>query len=289
MSKIIDGRKLAENIKKTLSNSTQSLKEKTGVTPGLAVLRVGSDVASQLYVERKGIQSRDLGYHFEEHVFPEWTPPALVEEKIQELNMSPHIHGIILQLPMPPSFDKLHFLALIDPGKDVDGLHPLNMGKLCQNAGGGFIPCTPLGCLQLIKSVHQDIEGLQVCIVGRSLLVGLPMSLLLLNHKCTVSVAHSKTKDLPSLCQAAKILVVAIGRPSFIQADWIQEGATVIDVGINRLPSGEIVGDVDFKNAQLKAGAITPVPGGVGPMTVVSLLCNTLESAFRHADVPFPL
>lgn len=289
MSKIIDGRNIAGEIKKKLYELTQSLKEKTGITPGLAVLRVGDHPASQLYVNMKGLQSRELGYHFEEHIFPESTPPALLEAKIKDLNASPRIHGIILQLPLPPAFDKFHFLSLVDPGKDVDGLHPLNMGKLCQNIAGGFIPCTPLGCLQLIKTIHKDLEGLKACIVGRSLLVGLPMSILLLHQKCTVSIAHSKTQDLPSLCSSANILVVAIGSPHFIQGDWIQKGATVIDVGINRLPSGEIVGDVDFSSAQAKAGAITPVPGGVGPMTVVSLLRNTLESAFRHAGEPFNL
>jgi methylenetetrahydrofolate dehydrogenase (NADP+)/methenyltetrahydrofolate cyclohydrolase len=235
----------------------------------------------------KGLQSRELGYHFEEHVFPAWTPPELLEEKIKDLNAAPHIHGIILQLPLPPSFDKFHFLSLISPAKDVDGLHPLNMGKLCQGISGGFIPCTPLGCLHLIKTLHKDMEGLNVCVVGRSLLVGLPMSLLLLQQKCTVSIAHSKTQDLPSLCRSATILVVAIGRPHFIQGDWIQAGATVIDVGINRLPSGELVGDVDFSRACSRAGAITPVPGGVGPMTVAFLLRNTLEAAFRHANKPF--
>jgi len=289
VSKIIDGRRIAGDIKNKLYDVTQSFKEKTGITPGLAVLRVGNNVASQLYVNMKGIQSRELGYHFEEHIFPEWTPAALLEEKIKDLNTSSHIHGIILQLPLPSSFDKFHFLSLIDPAKDVDGLHPLNMGKLCQNRGDGFIPCTPLGCFQLIKTIHKDIEGLKACVVGCSVLVGLPMSLMLLNHKCTVSIAHSKTQDLPSLCKSAKILVVGIGKPRFIQADWIQKGATVIDVGINRLPSGEIVGDVDFEKAQSRAGAITQVPGGVGPMTVVSLLRNTLESAFRHAGESFPL
>lgn len=289
MSKIIDGRKIAGEIKKKLYGLMQNLKEKTGITPGLAILRVGNDPASELYVNMKGIQSRELGYHFEEHVFPAWTPPSVLEAKIKDLNNSPHIHGILLQLPLPPSFDKFYFLSLIDPGKDVDGLHPLNVGRLCQGVGGGFIPCTPLGCLHLIKTIHEDLEGLNVCVVGRSLLVGLPMSLLLLHQKCTVSIAHSKTQDLPSLCRSANILVVAIGSPHFIQGDWIQKGATVIDVGMNRLSSGETVGDVDFKSAQLRAGAITPVPGGVGPMTVASLLRNTLESAFRHASEPFPL
>lgn len=287
MSKIIEGRNIAEGIKKKLYEMTQNLKATTGVTPGLAVLRVGDNPASQLYVTMKGRQSRELGYHFEEHVFPAWAPLELLEEKINDLNAASHIHGIILQLPLPPAFDKFHFLSLINPQKDVDGLHPINMGKLCQGIPGGFIPCTPLGCLHLLQTIHKDMEGLNACIVGRSVLVGLPMSLLLLQQRCTVSIAHSKTQDLPSLCRSANILVVAMGSPRFIQGDWIQKGATVIDVGINRLPSGELVGDVDFSRAQHTAGAITPVPGGVGPMTVAFLLRNTLEAAYRHAQKPF--
>lgn len=289
MSKIIDGRRIADEIKKKLSQLARDLEEGTGIKPGLAVLRVGNDAASQLYVNMKGIQSRELGYHFEEHVFPAWTPPELLEAKIKDLNKASHIHGIILQLPIPQPLDKFYFLSLIDPAKDVDGLHPLNSGKLLQGRKGGFIPCTPLGCLELIKTVHEDLEGLNACVVGCSLLVGIPMALLLLQQKCTLSIAHSKTKNLPALCESANILVVAIGNPHFIQGDWIQKGATVIDVGINQLPSGKVVGDVDFSSAQLRAGAITPVPGGVGPMTVTSLLRNTLEAAFYYAGRPFPL
>lgn len=285
MSNLIDGRKIAENKKEELRRLAHNLE----VKPGLAVLRVGDDPASQLYVNMKGIQARELGYHFEEHVFPAWTPSEVLESRIKELNEADHIHGIILQLPLPHSLDKFHFLSTIDPNKDVDGLHPLNAGKFFQGRGDAFIPCTPLGCLELIKTVHQDLEGLNACVVGRSILVGLPMSILLLQQKCTVSIAHSKTQDLPALCKAADILVVAIGNPRFIQGDWIQKGATVIDVGINRLPSGDLVGDVDFAAAQPRAGAITPVPGGVGPMTVASLLRNTLEAAYRYAGKPFPL
>lgn len=289
VSKIIDGRKIAKEIKKKLCKLANNLEKETGIKPGLAVLRVGDDPASQLYVNVKGSQSKELGYHFEEHVFPAWISPELLAAKIEDLNEAAHIHGIILQLPLPPTLDKFYFLSLIDPAKDVDGLHPLNAGKLFQGIGGGFIPCTPLGCFELIKTVHKDLTGLNVCVVGRSLLVGLPMAVLMLQQKCTVSIAHSKTQNLPSLCESANILVVAIGNPRFIQGNWIQKGATVIDVGINRLSSGELVGDVDFASARLKAGAITPVPGGVGPMTVASLLRNTLEAAFRHAGQPFNL
>lgn len=289
VSKIIDGRKVAEELKKKLHGLAQDLEKKTGVKPGLAALRVGENPASQLYVQLKGSQASKLGYHFEEHVFPSWTPSEVLEAKIIELNQASHIHGIILQLPLPPQLDKFHFLSLIDPSKDVDGLHPLNAGKLFQGLKGGFTPSTPLGCLTLIRTVHSQLEGLTVGVVGCSLLVGRPMALLMLQQDCTVWMAHSKTINLPFLCETADILIVAIGNPRFIKGDWIQRGATVIDVGINHLPSGEIVGDVDFLSAQEKAGAITPVPRGVGPMTIASLLRNTLEAAFRYADQPFPL
>ncbi len=289
MSNIIDGRKIAADLKKKLSVLTQDLEKQTGVKPGLAILRVGDDPASHLYVTQKGLAAKDIGYHFEEHVFPAWISGDILEAKITELNHAPHIHGIVLQLPLPSPLDKFHFLSLIDPSKDVDGLHPLNAGKLFQGLPGGMIACTPLGCLTLLQSLYPSLEGLTVGVVGGSILVGRPMAMLMLMQDCTVWMAHSKTKNLPALCETADILIVAIGHPQFIQGDWIRKGATVLDVGINRLTSGEIVGDVDFASAQGRAGAITPVPGGVGPMTVVSLLRNTLEAACRYAGHPFSL
>lgn len=255
--------------------------------PGLAVVRVGEDPASQIYVRRKGEQARELGYHFEEHVLPSDVSFDALRERIEALNRDTSLHGIILQLPLPPHLDRKVLLSLIDPSKDVDGLHPLNAGKLFQGQTDGFIACTPLGCLTLLQTVHASFEGVTVGVIGTSILVGRPMAMLMVQQGATVWMANSKTRDLPSLCQTADILVVAIGRPQFIQGEWIREGATVIDVGINRLPSGEIVGDVDFATARLRAGAITPVPGGVGPMTVVSLLRNTLEAAYRSVGVPF--
>lgn len=289
MSKIIDGRQAADDLKAKLLTLTQDLEKKTGIKPGLAALRVGEDPASQIYVRLKGLQAQEIGYHFEEHVFPSWTPPEILKDKIQELNQASHIHGIIIQLPLPSLLEKFEFLSLIDPMKDVDGLHPLNAGKLFQGIPGGFVASTPLGCLKLIQTVHQNMEGFNVGIIGCSILVGRPLALLMLQQNCTIFVAHSKTQNLPSLCETADILIVAIGNPLFIKGEWIRKGATVIDVGINRLPSGKIVGDVDFASAETRAGAITPVPGGVGPMTVACLLQNTLEAAYRYANHPFPL
>ena len=289
MSNIIDGRKIAEDLKKTLFTLSHDFEKETGIKPGLAALRVGEDSASQLYVQLKGFQAKELGYHFEEHVFPTWISADILEAKISELNQAPHIHGSSLQLPLPSHLERFHFLSRIDPSKDVDGLHPLNAGKLSQGSRDGFIPSTPLGCLALIKTVHSRLDGLNVGIIGCSVLVGRPMALLMLQQECTIFMAHSKTQNLPSLCESADILIIAIGNPRFIKGEWIQKGATVIDVGINRLSSGEIVGDVDFSSAETRAGAITPVPGGVGPMTVAYLLLNTLKAAFHYADRPFPL
>lgn len=289
VSKLIDGRKSADDYKKKLHTLAQSFEKETGIKPGLAAIRVGEDPSSQLYVQLKGIQAKELGYHFEEHVFPSTISPEELDATIIELNQSPFVHGIILQLPLPSHLDKFHFLSSINPAKDVDGLHPLNAGKLFQGTGDGFIPCTPLGCLSLIQTIHPRLEGLTVGVIGASILVGRPMALLMLQQECTVWMAHSKTQNLPSLCETADILIVAIGDPQFIQGDWIRKGATVIDVGINRLSSGHVVGDVDFASAQKRAGAITPVPGGVGPMTIAFLLRNTLEAAFRHAGCSFPL
>ena len=237
----------------------------------------------------KGEQAREVGYHFEEHAFPADISSDVLIGTIAALNRASHIHGIILQLPLPAHLDRSLLLPLIDPSKDVDGLHPLNAGKLFQGQGGGIVACTPLGCLTLLKTIHSSFVGLTAGVVGCSILVGRPMAMLMLAQGCTIWMAHSKTRNLPALCQTADILIVAIGKPCFIQGEWIREGATVIDVGMNRLPSGDIVGDVDFASAQGRAGAITPVPGGVGPMTVVSLLRNTLEAACHYANYPFSL
>lgn len=285
----INGRAIAQDIKGRLAVLTQALLSQTGVKPGLAVLRVGEDPASQLYVSRKGVQAREVGYHFEEHSFPASVSCETLAARIEALNQNPALHGIILQLPLPEHLDRSFLLSCIDPSKDVDGLHPLNGGRLFQGQSEGFVACTPLGCLTLLQSVHSSFEGMTVGVVGCSILVGRPMAMLMLSQGATLWMANSKTPNLPELCQTAEILIVAIGKPRFIQGAWIREGATVIDVGMNRLPSGELVGDVDFVAAQERAGAITPVPGGVGPMTVASLLQNTLEAACRYATYPFSL
>lgn len=289
MSKIIDGNFEANKIKNKLLHLRQKLDVDTGIQPGLAVIRVGSDPASRIFVGLKGEKAKELGYHFEEHAFPSSVSLNVIEETIKELNFAPHIHGIILQLPVPRTMDKFHLLSLLDPSKDVDGLHPLNAGKLFQGLHSGFVACTPLGCLTLIKTVHEELKGLTVGIVGSSILVGRPMAMLMLQQGCTPWIANSKTKNLPELCATADILIVAIGRARFIQGNWIKEGATVIDVGINRMANGEVVGDVDFIEAQKRAGAITPVPGGVGPMTVITLMRNTLQAAYQYVNHPFPL
>lgn len=289
MSKFIDGIKCAENLKHELSGLTRELKQRTGVQPGLAILRVGKDSASKIYVEKKGLGAQEIGCHFEEHVFSEDVSPQELAATIAKLNQASHIHGIVLQLPLPFPLERTPFLSLIDPVKDVDGLHPFNAGKLFQGIEGGIIPATPLGCFLLLQSLSPALEGKVAGVVGCSILVGRPMAMLLLQQKCTVWMAHTKTHDLPKLCQTADILIVAIGRPGFIQGDWIKEGAIVLDVGINRLPSGEIRGDVDFDAALPRVKGITPVPGGVGPMTVVSLLYNTVKAAYEANGCSFPL
>lgn len=278
---LIDGLILSHHLKHDLKEATARLLEFQGITPGLAIIRVGDDPSSEIYVEKKGIEAQKLGYHFEEFYFQRDAELSVILKCIENLNANPRIHGIIIQLPLPPHLPTNKLLSAIDPAKDVDGLHPLNAGKLAQGDDSGFTPCTPLACKLLLDTVHSTLAGKDVLVVGASLLVGRPLGLYLLQQGATVTVAHSLTKHLPDLCRVAEILIVAIGDPQFIQGDWIRPGATVIDVGINRKHDGTIVGDVDFERAQHVAGAITPVPGGVGPMTVACLLKNTLTAAER--------
>lgn len=289
MAELIDGKKIAERLKQKLFFLKEEFENETGIRPGLAFLRVGEDPASQIYVQTKCRQAQLLGFHLEEHSYSDQVSSEVLEAKIKELNHAAGVHGIILQLPIPNHLDKFRLLSLINPQKDVDGLHPLNTGKLSQNLMGEFIPCAALGCLSILQTLPLSLEGMNVGIVGCSLLVGRPMAMLMLSQESTVWMAHIKTRNLPELCKTADILIVAIGKPGFIQGNWIKKGATVLDVGINRLPSGETVGDVDFVSAQNLAGAITPVPGGVGPMTVACLLQNTLKAAYNYAGKAFPL
>ncbi len=283
---LIDGRQAAAYLKKKIAGQVASLKREHGIVPGLAILRVGDNPASQLYVNSKCRQSEEVGIQAFPHYLPEHARRDQVIETILRLNADPLVHGMIVQLPLPPHLDSLEIIDCIDPSKDVDGLHPTNLGHLMMG-GKGYIPCTPQGCLMLLKSVHKSLKGKHAVIVGRSNLVGKPLAFLLLQENCTVTVVHTKTQNIEEECQRADILVAAVGQPKLVKASWIKPGASVIDVGINFLVnadgSSDVVGDVDFEVAQDIAGAITPVPGGVGPMTVACLLKNVADAAEAFA------
>lgn len=285
MAKIIDGKAYAEGLRARIAGHVARLKAEHGVTPGLAVVIVGSDPGSQIYVAQKAKQTVEVGMHSEKYELPENTPEAEVLALVEKLNADPAIHGILVQLPLPRQIDPNKVIATISPDKDVDCFTPASVGKL-QIGLPGPVSCTPLGCLMLLRDTLGSLEGLNAVIVGRSNLVGKPMAQLLLRENCTVTVAHSKTKNLADVVRQADIVVAAVGRPQMIKGDWIKPGATVIDVGINRIPAPErgegktrLLGDVDYAAAAEVAGAITPVPGGVGPMTIVCLLANTVTTA----------
>jgi len=297
MAEIIDGKQVAEDVVATVRQAAVALIAEKGVTPGLAVVIVGEDPASQVYVASKSRKAKECGFHSVQHTLPAETPQADLVALIQSLNADPAIHGILVQLPLPDHIDAGAIIQTIAPEKDVDGFTFVNVGKLgTGEVGTAFVPCTPAGSMLLIERVRgRDLSGLSAVVVGRSNIVGKPMANLLLAANCTVTVAHSRTKDLPALARTADILVAAVGRPEMIRGDWVKEGATVIDVGINRIPAPEkgegktrLVGDVAFAEAEKKAGAITPVPGGVGPMTIAMLMANTLVSACREAGVEPP-
>jgi len=277
---IIDGKAVAAQFRKEIKTECEALKEK-GVTPGLAVILVGEDPASHIYVRNKERACEKAGIRSTVIRLPEDTAQQELEETICQLNEDPEVDGILVQLPLPKGLNERKALALIDPDKDVDGFHAHNMGALVAGAPG-FVACTPKGCLKLIQSVCASIAGKEAVVIGRSIIVGKPMALLLLNENATVTVCHSKTADLSAHTKKADILVAAVGRPEMITGDMIKPGAIVIDVGINRV-GDKIVGDVCFDSASEVAGFITPVPGGVGPMTIAMLLHNTLESAKRRA------
>lgn len=283
---IIDGTAEAGKLHSELRATVEAL-AKQGLTPGLAVVLVGNDPASSVYVRNKIRRSVEVGFRSFHHELPTTTSEADLLSLIDALNAAPDVDGILVQLPLPSHIDAQRVTTAIDPAKDVDGFHPVNVGNLSLGAGA-FIPCTPLGCMLLIKRVRNGLAGLNAVIVGRSNIVGKPLAQLLLRENCTVTVAHSKTDSLPSVCRRADILVVAVGQPALVRGDWIKPGAVVIDVGINRV-AGEgkqkLVGDVDFESARTVAGALTPVPGGVGPMTIACLLRNTVEAACRRGGV----
>jgi methylenetetrahydrofolate dehydrogenase (NADP+)/methenyltetrahydrofolate cyclohydrolase len=280
---IIDGRAVAERLRQRIAARAAELARQS-LVPGLAVVLVGDDPASQVYVGSKTKQALAAGLRHFDHRLPATTSTAELISLITQLNAQSDVHGILVQLPLPANVDSAAVLAAIDPAKDVDGFHAMNAGRLALGQQT-TVPCTPLGCLILIREVMNDLAGKRAVVVGRSNIVGKPMAQLLLQNDCTVTIAHSRTRDLPQLCREAEILVAAIGRPKAIAGDWIRPGAVVIDVGINRVAGSDgksrLAGDVDFDAALAHAGAITPVPGGVGPMTIACLLLNTLNAAIR--------
>jgi methylenetetrahydrofolate dehydrogenase (NADP+)/methenyltetrahydrofolate cyclohydrolase len=282
---IIDGKAFALGLRERVAQQVASFRAAAGRAPGLAVVLVGEDPASAVYVRNKHKATIGAGMESFEHKLPASTSQADLIALVDQLNADPAVDGILVQLPLPGHIDERAVTTRIDPDKDVDGFHPVNAGRLATGLYG-FVPCTPLGCLMLLKDQLGDLAGLDAVVIGRSNIVGKPMAQLLIKESCTVTVAHSKTKDLSSVVKRADIVVAAVGRPEMVKGEWIKPGATVIDVGINRTEQG-LVGDVDFAGALSVAGAVTPVPGGVGPMTIAVLLRNTLVSAHRRAGVAY--
>ena len=286
-AEIIDGKAFAATVREKVAAHVTRLKDENGITPGLAVVLVGEDPASQVYVRSKGKQTVECGMNSYEHKLDAKTSEADLLALIDTLNADPAVHGILVQLPLPGHLNEDLVINSIDPAKDVDGFHISNVGLL-GTGQKSMVPYTPLGCLMMLRDHHGSLSGLNAVVVGRSNIVGKPMAQLLLGDSCTVTIAHSRTKDLPDVVRRADIVVAAVGRPEMVPGDWIKDGATVIDVGINRIPAPEkgegkmkLVGDVDFASASQVAGAITPVPGGVGPMTIACLLANTLTACCR--------
>ncbi|GAA2885191.1 methylenetetrahydrofolate dehydrogenase (NADP+)/methenyltetrahydrofolate cyclohydrolase [Aminobacter niigataensis] len=295
MAEIIDGKIVAAEVVEGVKKSAAALAAH-GVKPGLAVVIVGEDPASQVYVANKSRTAKECGFLSVQHTLAAETSEADVVALVEKLNVDPSIHGILVQLPLPAHIDAGKIIQTIAPDKDVDGFHFINVGKLATGeVDTALVPCTPFGSMLLIERKHgKDLSGLSAVVVGRSNIVGKPMAHLLLAANATVTIAHSRTKDLPALCRTADILVAAVGRPEMVKGDWVKPGATVIDVGINRIPAPDkgdgksrLVGDVEFASAAKVAGAITPVPGGVGPMTIAMLMANTLVSAHRHAGLEY--
>lgn len=274
---IIDGKLISADIRAEVASDVQRFKDEHGITPGLAVVLVGGDPASQVYVSNKEKACDEVGLNSVKHVLPADTSEEDLLKLIDELNSKDDVHGILVQLPLPDQIDKSKVINAISPGKDVDGFHPVSVGRLVVG-DDGFAPCTPAGCIELLKRSGAQLEGANAVVVGRSNIVGKPVALLLLAENCTVTVCHSRTRDLADVCRGGDILIAAVGVPEMVKGDWVKEGATVIDVGINRTDDG-LVGDVEFEAASQRARAITPVPGGVGPMTIAMLMRNTLKAA----------
>ncbi|MBW8783699.1 MAG: bifunctional methylenetetrahydrofolate dehydrogenase/methenyltetrahydrofolate cyclohydrolase FolD [Novosphingobium sp.] len=286
---LIDGKASAERLRARVAEVAAGFESAAGRKAGLAVVLVGEDPASQVYVRSKGKQTVAAGMASFEHKLPADTPEAELLALVARLNADPAVDGILVQLPLPAHIDETKVIATIDPNKDVDGLTPVSSGRLALGLPG-LVPCTPLGCVMLLKENRGDLTGLDAVVIGRSILVGKPVVQLLLQENCTVTVAHSRTRDLPAVVRRADIVVAAVGRPEMVRGDWIKPGATVIDVGINRVPAAEdgrtrLVGDVALAEARAVASAITPVPGGVGPMTIAVLLRNTIVAAHRNAGI----
>lgn len=276
-ARLIDGKAAAAALRAEIAEEVAAIKAASGTVPGLHVVLVGDDPASRVYVASKEKLAVQVGMNSQAHRLPAETTQAELLAKLAELNADDAVDGILVQLPLPKHIDSGAIVDAIDPAKDVDGLHPINAGLLAAGKNG-LVPCTPLGCMLLLKQTLPSLTGLEAVVIGRSELVGRPVAQLLLQADCTVTMAHSRTKDLPGIVRRADIVVAAVGRPELVKADWVKPGATVIDVGINRLPDGRLVGDVAYEEVATVAGALTPVPGGVGPMTIACLLRNTLTA-----------
>ena len=287
---IIDGKSIAAALRAAVKAQTQALRAAHGIVPGLAVVLLGDDPASQSYVASKSRAVTEVGMRPFDHHLPARVSEAELLALVQKLNAEPTVHGVLVQMPLPPQISTKRVVASIDPDKDVDGFHPLNAGRLFTGLPA-LAPCTPIACIKLIKTVHASLAGCEALMVGRSHIVGNPLAQLLLKENATVTIAHTRSRDLPALCRRAEILCVAMGHAELVRGDWIRPGSTVIDIGINRASAGgksRIVGDVNFAEALEVAGAITPVPGGVGPMTIACLLFNALRAACMQAGLPAP-
>ncbi len=290
-AKVIDGKAVAAQVRADVARQVETLKSQHGFQPGLAVVLVGEDPASQVYVRNKGKQTLETGMNSIEHKLPEETSEADLLALVTSLNQNPDVNGILVQLPLPKHINSEKILNTIDPNKDVDGFHPVNVGKLWIGERA-LVPCTPTGSIILAKSVEPNLTGMNAVVIGRSNIVGKPVAQLLLRENCTVTIAHSRTRNIHQVVKGADLLVAAVGLPEFVRGDWVKPGAIVIDVGINRVPAAngksKLVGDVNYDEAARVAGAITPVPGGVGPMTIACLLRNTVEAACIQKGIATP-